>query len=590
MPRGAISRDSSVSAVRLHRARSFGSTGADADPITTEVVRHGLNSAAEQMKRALVRTSFSPVIYEILDFAAALYDRHGRMLAQAPSNPLFMGTLDFCIAGATEAIGGSKAWRAGDIVLINVPYVTGSHQQDAGVVAPAFVDEELIGYAAIKAHWQDMGAKDPYCTDTVDVFQEGIIFPGVKLYDAGVRVEAVHQIVLANTRMPEMVGGDIDAEVVGVRTGVGALEHLVRRFGSDVFWGSVERMFDHGERTMRARLATLRDGRYQAMGRMDSNGVDEGAVEFEISVEIDGSDVVVDFTQAPPSSRGPVNSPLPCTVAVSRVALAMLAGQHESPNDGHFRPLSVATRPDTIFDPSSPAPCYLNGWLAMQAIDVIHRALAGAAPSLIPAGSGGCICGVVWWGNRDGQEPWSDSTGHPIGQGAHKGRDGAHSLMHLGEAGSRFASAEVFEARYPLLWKKVELATDSAGAGRWQGGLGVDAALVALDDASVTCVVERTAFPPWGLDGGASARANEATLRLTDGSSVACSKATALHVPLGATLEIKTGGGGGFGDPSERDVAAVLADLEDGYISPEFATSHYPHASASSNARPMENR
>jgi N-methylhydantoinase B len=541
------------------------------------VIRHGLNSAAEQMKRALIRTSFSPVIYEILDFAAALYDGQGRMLAQAPSNPLFMGTLDFCVAGATDAIGGPEAWCPGDIVLINTPFVTGSHQQDAGVVMPMFVGDELVGYSVIKAHWQDMGAKEPYCTDTVDVFQEGVIFPGIKLYDAGRRVDDVYRIALANTRMPEMVGGDINAEVVGVRTGTGAVVRLIERFGRDVFLNSVERMFDHGEDTMRERLESLLDGQYSAQGRMDSDGVGSEPVEFEIAVEISGSEVTIDFTRAPATSRGPINCPLPSTVAVSRVAIAMLAGRHEPPNDGHFRPLSVVTRAGTIFDPSPPAPCYLNGWLAMQAIDVIHRALAEAAPALVPAGSGGCICGAIWWGERPGEEPWSDSTGHPIGQGAYAAGDGANSLMHLGEAASRFASAEVFEARYPLLWERVELAPDSGGAGRHQGGLGVDATLLALDDAWVTCVVERTGFPPWGLEDGEPGRPNAASLRLADGSRSPCSKRTGLRVARGAALEIRTGGGGGFGPASERSPAAVLSDVADGYISPEFARRHYPH-------------
>ena len=564
-----------MSATRVHRARSAGSPAVATDPITTEVVRHGLNSAAEEMKRALIRTSFSPVIHEILDFAAALYDRDGRMLAQAPSNPLFMGTLDFCVTGATEALGGEDCWRPGDIVLINVPYITGSHQQDAGVVMPAFVGDELVGYAVIKAHWQDMGAKEPYCTDTVDVFQEGLIFPGVRLYDTGKRVDAVFQMALANSRMPEMVGGDINAEVVAVRTGVAALERLVERFGPVVFWAAVEGMLDHGERVMRHRLESLRDGRYSASGRMDSDGVGDEPVRFEIAVEIEGSDVTIDFAAAPGTARGPINCPLPSTVAVSRVAIAMLAGRNEPPNDGHFRPLSVITRPGTIFDPAPPAPCYLNGWLAMQAIDVIHRALSEAAPSIIPSGSGGCICGAIWWGDRPGDEPWSDSTGHPIGQGAHAGGDGANSLMHLGEAASRFASVEVFEARYPVLWRSVELAADSGGAGRFQGGLGLDASLVALEDAWVTCVVERTGFPSWGLHGGESGRPNAARLRLPDGSSRACSKVTALSVPRGASLEIATGGGGGFGPPSERDPSAVAADLADGYITPSFADRHY---------------
>lgn len=548
------------------------------DPITAEVLRHGLVSAAEQMKRALMRTSFSPVIYEILDFAVALYDREARLVAQAPTNPLFMGTLDFCVEAAVEAVGGRDGLAEGDIVLLNVPYLSGSHQQDAAVVMPAFLDGRLVGFAVVKAHWQDMGAKDPYCTDTTDVLQEGVIFPGVKLYDGGRLVESVHRLALANTRMPEMVAGDIAAEVVAVRVGVDALTHLVARHGMDEFDACIELILDHGERVMRARLAAFADGRMTALGRMDNDGVGPDPVEFEVGVEVSGTSVTVDLRSAPPSTRGPVNSPRPGTVSAARIAVAMLAGRSEPPNHGHFRPIQVLTTPGTIFEPLHPAPCYLSGWLDMQLIDVIHRTLASALPEAVPAGSGGCINGVIWWGQREGEEPWSDSTGHPIGQGGSARGDGAHALMHLGEAASRFACAEVFEARYPLRWDTVELAQDSCGAGRSSGGLGVNTSVTALADAWATTVVERTQLAPWGLHGGTSARPNAATLVLADGTERRCDKETALHVPAGASLRFTTGGGAGYGPPSERPPDMVHEDVRNGLISETYARLHYPHA------------
>ncbi len=205
----------------VYRAGLTGSgRAADADPITTEVIRHGLNSAAEAIKRTLIRTSMSPVIYEVLDFAAVLYDRQMRLLAQAPSLPFFMGTMSFCIESAVEEVGGEAELEPGDIILLNNPYQTGSHPQDAAVVMPIFLPEgELIGYSAIKAHWLDIGAKEIYCTDTTDVFQEGTIFPGVKLYSRGELVKDIMKMATANSRLPKMVVGDINAEVAGVRAG-----------------------------------------------------------------------------------------------------------------------------------------------------------------------------------------------------------------------------------------------------------------------------------------------------------------------------------------------------------------------------------
>src|SRR6476659_4785748 len=327
----------------VHRAGLGAATGVvDADPITTEVIRHGLNSAAEQMKRALILTAFSPGIYEVVDFAVAIYDRQVRLLAQAPSLLIFMGTMNFCVEAAVEAVGGEDALDPGDIVLYNYPYGTGSHPQDCAVVMPVFLnDEELIGYTTIKGHWLDIGGKEPYSTDTVDVFQEGTIFPGVKLYSRGELVEDIYRMALANSRVPKMVAGDINAEVVGVRTGAAALLRLVDRYGLETFEQSVERMFDHGEAVVRSYFEKIPDGRYVGQGVMDDNGITDDPVPFEVAVEVDGSTVRVDYTNRQQQHRAPINTPMRSTVSGSRIAIALLAGVGEWPNEGHFRPLEV---------------------------------------------------------------------------------------------------------------------------------------------------------------------------------------------------------------------------------------------------------
>ncbi len=274
------------------------------------------------MKRALVRTAFSPVIYEVLDFAVAIYDRKVRLLAQAPSLPTFMGTMNFCVEAAVEAVGGEEALEPGDIILYNYPYGTGSHPQDAAVVMPVFLGgEELIGYTTIKGHWLDIGGKEPYSTDTVDVFQEGTIFPGVKLYRRGELVRDIYRMAIANSRVPKMVAGDINAEVVGVRTAAAALLRLIERYGLETFEQSVERMFDHGEAIVRSYFEKLPDGRYVGRGELDDDGISDDAIPFEVEVEVDGSTVRIDFSNAPASNaraRSTARSPRPCPGAGSR--------------------------------------------------------------------------------------------------------------------------------------------------------------------------------------------------------------------------------------------------------------------------------
>ena len=552
----------------------------EADPITTEIVRHGLNSAAEQMKRALIRTAFSPVIYEMLDFVAAIYDRQVRLLAQAPTLPLFMGTMNFCVEAAVEAIGGEEELEPGDILFYNWPFGSGSHPNDMVVVMPVFLDErELIGYATVKGHWLDIAGKDPYSTDTVDVFQEGVIFPGVKLYSRGKLVRDIYRIAQANSRLPKAVSGDINAQVVSVRTGAAAFQRLVERHGLETFSACTERMFDHGEAIVRSYFEKIPDGRYTAMGVMDDDGVNPDEVPFEVSIDVKGSTVRVDFTAVPDATAGPTNCPLPCTVSASRIAILNLVGGGEAPNEGHFRALEVSTRPGSMFHPLPPAPTFLFGWPALQAIEVIYKALGDAMPEAVPASSGGDICWFVWWGTREATgEAWADGCVLPIGKGAHVNGDGGNSLIHLIEAATRVTPTEVWEAKNPFILERVALAEDSGGPGQHRGGLGVDYFFEMLEDGWLTSTMERTKNAPWGIAGGGEGRPNGVAIRMPDGSRDFFAKATRRALPKGSVFEVYCGGGGGFGDPAERDPEAVREDLRQGYISEEHARRHYPHA------------
>ena len=553
---------------------------ADADPVTTEVIRHGLNSAAEAIKRTLIRTSMSPIIYEVLDFAAVLYDRRMRLLAQAPSLPFFMGTMSFCIESAVEEVGGEAGLDPGDIILMNDPYKTGSHPQDAAVVMPVFLPEgELVGYSAIKAHWLDIGAKEIYCTDTTYVFQEGTIFPGVKLYRRGELVEDIQKMAVANSRLPKFVLGDINAEVAGVRAGGRELVRLVQRYGPGVFSNCVERMYDHGEAVVRSYIEKLPDGRYTGHGVMDDDGISDEEIPFEVVLEIDGTTARLDFSNAPAARPGPVNCPIASTVSAARVIMTMLAGGGEAPNEGHFRPIEVVARPGSMFAAQKPQPCFLYGWPAMQATEAVLNAVAEAMPEAVCACSGGDLCAALWYGVReDTGQFWGDGSPHPVGQGASAHGDGQSARLHHIEAATRFAPLEVWEAKNPWLMEFCELAPDSGGPGRNRGGLGPDMAFRFLEDAFAISTIERSKNAPWGLEGGGEGRANSGELRLPDGTVKPVAKATGLALPKGSVFVFHCGGGGGFGPPGDRPKEKVLEDLREGYISEEHARAHYPHA------------
>jgi N-methylhydantoinase B len=552
-------------------------SSAAVDAITTEVIRNGLNSAAQQMRRALIRTAFSPTLYEMIDFAVALYDREVRLLAQSSGLPIFMGSLGYATEAAVEAVGGEAALEPGDILLYNVPYLTGSHPQDAGMVMPVFMDNGgLVGYASIKAHWMDLGAKAPYCTDTTDVFQEGTIFPGVKLCSQNELVSDIYRTILANSRLPATVGGDLNAEIVGVRTGAREFKRVVERYGYTRFRESITRMYDHGEAVVRRYIEALPDGSYSAEGLLDSNGQDDVPLEYEVTVVIEGSTIRLDYTNAPVAQPGPVNCTLPDTVSASRIAVMALAGGGEQPCEGHFRPLEVVTAPGTMFHALPPAPCYLCGFLTAHAIEVAYLALGQAIPEAVPASSGGDLCAFVHWGYREsGGEPWADSSVNPVGLGAHVDGDGANSLMHISIAGTQVVPVEVAEARNPWLFERFEFAPDSGGVGKHRGGLGIDVHVVTLEGCLMTSLIDRTLSRPRGLNGGGDGRANAALLRTPDGAERPVRKETGTLLAKGSRLEISTGGGGGWGPPAERSRAAIANDVADGYVTREQAAAEY---------------
>ena len=547
------------------------------DPITSEIIRNSLNSAAEQMKKALVRSAFSPIIYEVLDFASAIYDKNYCMLSQSPSLPGFMGTLSFCVEQAVKEVGGEENIFDGDIIIYNNPYGSGSHSQDAALVKPVFIENKLIGYTAIKAHWLDTGGKEPYSTDTVDVFQEGTIYPGLKLYKKGKLEEDIFKLIKANSRVPKAIEGDLNAQLNGIIAGANALKRIVNKFGYELFYASVLEIYEHGEKLVRKSLEKIPDGTYSGFGQMDSNGVDEGVVKFKISIEVKGSDLILDFTDAPDQQNGPINCPLPSTVSKARVAFSMMAGNGEQPNEGFFRPLIVKTKKGTMFNPVSPAPCFLNGWPGLQVIEVIYRILSEKLPEAFPASSGGCLAAAVWWGKREkDSEPWADGAPHPVGQGGFYNGDGVTS-MHHNSAGTRISPTEIWESKNPWLINKIELAKDSCGAGEFRGGLGLDLEFEMIEETFITTVVERTKNPPWGIKDGKAGRANNVQVIKKNGDKFFMPKKSGYKLDKGDKIIFLTGGGGGYGNPEFRKIEKIENDLKQEYLSKKYVEENFKH-------------
>jgi N-methylhydantoinase B len=295
------------------------------DPVTASIIQHGLDAAADQMLVALKRTAFSPIIYDILDGGGAFYDRHFRMLSQIQTLPLFTGSLGLCVESVAKHYADRGGLDDGDVIVVNDPFLTGTHQWDVAVIVPGFLNGELVAYAAIKAHQLDVGALAPFVSNSTDVFQEGTIYPGVKLYKAGERDEDLYRTMLANTRLPESAAGDLSAQTGACRTGLRALLELIERYGLAQFDAAVEVILDAGEAKMRERLAALPPGRYTSTMVHEHNGHELVMIPFEVAVEIDEDGITIDLLDAPPAQPGPVNSPRVGVVSAIRCAMMALA-------------------------------------------------------------------------------------------------------------------------------------------------------------------------------------------------------------------------------------------------------------------------
>jgi N-methylhydantoinase B len=374
----------------------------------------------------------------------------------------------------------------------------------------------------------------------------------------------------------------MNAQVSSAQLGTRELTRLIERHGAVTFWRAVARMFDHGEAQMRSFLETIPDGKYTGTGRMDDNGLDNIPIAFDIGVEVAGSRVVIDFSQVPDAQLGPTNCPMPSTVSGSRVAVTMLAGSlagsDVSPNEGHFRPIEVITRPGSMFHPVSPQPCFLYGWPLLAAMEAINEAVAQAGEGLAPSGGVADNVGLMVYG-RGGEhdELWTGGSIMPVGYGAHAGGDGA-TLFVPGLAFSTLVPMEIDETKSPLVYESMEFIPDSGGAGRWRGGMGWRREYRVVEDCHAISTIEGTKEPPRGQRGGLTGAATRLTIEEPSGERRQRGKGTAIKLAKGARVVIEAGGGGGYGPPRERDPSAVRHDLREGYLTEAHARAHYPQA------------
>ena len=551
-------------------------TGEGLDGATVEVIRRYLVAAAEEMRATLIRTAFNPVIYEVLDFGISIYDRRRDLIAEASGLTFFLGANDYAIHRGVEYLGEENLKR-GDIVIMNYPYWNGAHAPDATVFSGVFApnDPRPVAYLCVRAHWLDLGAKDPgYVLDSTDMHQEGLIFPGTKVVKEGEIDPEIIDLIRFNSRMPDLVIGDLNAQIAALRTGERRVEEVIEKFGWDTVDAAITRTLEHGERTTQRALAELPQGSWTAVDYLDDDGISDERIRMQVTVTIEDGRFEVDWSGSDSAAAGPVNMPFGATIAISKVVLKALTSPQEPANGGQMRALDVKAEPGTLFHAVYPSPTFTL-WTGIVALELIFKALAQGMPDRLAASSGGDLPGYMMVGTHpDSGSLYAVSNADQVGWGAAPSHDGSDATMHLSESNVRNTPIEVLEARTGMFFERVEMRTDSGGPGRNRGGVGMRRDIRFVTEGEFLTVAKKTKTRPWALAGGHEP--DPTTMLLFPGTPREQRVSTKrFAVVPGDRATVLTAGGGGHGDPGERDPQRVRDDVADGYVSPQAARDIY---------------
>jgi N-methylhydantoinase B len=557
----------------------------DVDPITREVVQNQLTTVVREMSLTLARAAYSPIIYEVKDFSSVLLRPDASVIAQAEGIPVFLGSMHQTLPPILDRYELSEM-RPGDLYISNDPHSgNGTHKNDVNLLRPLFWDDEPVYFAVTKAHWTDIGGKDPgsWSPDATNMYQEGISIPPLRLSREGVMSDEVLELILANVRLREANVGDLMAQVSAAHTADVRFQELMGRFGRAEVERYVDSILDYSEARIRAALREVPDGVYRGEDMVDSDGVSDNPVKVVVEVRVEGDEITFDFTECEDQRLGACgNAHHACTHGAARVAMKCLFGPEIDPNEGFYRPLTIITRPGSVTHAIEPAPGTPWDNIGRAIMEAIFFALAPALPERVSAGIFGGVQAMAIAGEVPStNEPYIHFMPYAGGWGARATLDGMNALCPLLNGDNFNVPCEVIEAKYPLTVEQYGLIADSGGAGKFRGGLGVRIDYRILsEDATISASIARFRFEPPGLFGGGGGKRSALMLNLGTPEEENRPIIGGVQVPGGSVVSHQCGGGGGYGDPRERDPARIKDDVLDGYVTPEAARSDYGFSDA----------
>lgn len=548
---------------------------ATVDPITADVIWNALMAGAYEMKLDLERTAHSPIINESHDCSVALLNSRAETMAQAPGLPEFVCDIPSAVLTIAEEIGGFEAFEVDDIYLTNDPYANTLHVNDVNIVKPVFWEGTLVGFACSRAHWHDIGgASGAGSLTATEVYQEGLLLPTIRIYNRGHLNKDVIRIIRANSRLPEAMVGDLEAQIGACRVGEKRLLEILRRYGLESLEASMAQVFHNGDAIVAEALSSFPEGEYEDEVWLDSDGVDlDTPLRIHAKVTVGGGRMTIDVSGSAEECRGPMNCNFNTTSSICRMIFKMLTTPDEPANEGHFRRLNVIIPERSIFNARKPS-ATLPGFIALETlIDVVKSALAPAVPERVNAHDYGKCTPTHFKGwTTDGRFfVIPDTEGG--GWGGKPYEDG-ESALRWGEI--RIIPIEVLEAKFPVRMLRYTLRTDSGGAGEYRGGLGIVKDYLCLTDIKFNAAMGRQLSPPSGILGGGPSDGNRAIVTRLSGEHVILpTQVTDFPVQAGEVISLQTSGGGGYGPALARSRDQVLEDLAEGLISKEHARKEY---------------
>ncbi len=555
-----------------------GSEAQRIDPIQFEVVRSALTQVAEEMAAALRRSAYSTNVKTRQDFSCAFFDRNGRPISQAFTQPVHLGSFVELIPTSIKSYGAENL-DPGDMLVVNNPFGGGSHLNDVTVFGPVHHNGELVGYVASLAHHVDVGGGAPASIGPFqEIFQEGIIIPPVKLVKKGEMNEDVFKLILAQIRSKRVTTGDFRAQVASNTVGARRLVDLVEKYGVDDFDRYVAAVVDYTDRRTRAEIANIPDGVYGTEGFLDYDGFSDKVVNLKVEITVKGETIFFDFDGCDPQRRAPVNSTKAMTFSACAYALRALMAPDMPVNDGFYKHIKMNAEPGTVVHAVHPAPV-VGGWETQVRInDMLFKAFSTGMPEKIAASTKAMMAqagfGII---DRENGEYHCNYEALAGGYGGRSTSDGPDAVQQHGQ-NTENAPVEEVESHFPMRVSRLSLIEDSEGPGKFRGGLGMRRDYHFPDDpATFTVLSDRDLVGPQGIFGGQAGRKAYYILNPDDPNQMQRELTSKCVIELkpGETVSFQTPGGGGYGPPWERDPAAVLKDVISGKVNRKRARDFY---------------